>query len=126
MKLLFDAEFHTYDAFSFRELDFDKNAKMYKNATIEYEYEDTGWERIYISLHADGDENACRWALRDLLEDLMCSISTFKHYLVKELYDLFDYFHKDLWKDKNQNKIKMMSGNYSGTLVRLVMIGEEE
>ena len=90
MKLLFDAEFHTDDDFGFRELEFDKNARMYEKAKIDYMYDDTGCERIYIKLNAEGDENACRWALRDLLEDLMCSIDTFKYYLVKDLYDLFD------------------------------------
>lgn len=124
MKIYFDAHFYTDGDFSFRkdELDmlFEKDSSLYKGAKIEYYYEHED-EEISIRLVAEGNENACRWALRDLLEALMCSISTIKYWLVRDLYDLLEYFHKDLWGELNQEKSNGLSGNYDDTWLTLKM-----
>lgn len=124
MKICFKAHFYTDGDYSFRKdrLDmlFEKDSSLYKGSTIRYFYEHED-EEISICLVADGNENACRWALRDLLEALMCSISTIKHWLVRDLYDLLEYFHKDLWKELNQEKSNKLSGNYDGTILTLKM-----
>lgn len=122
MKLMFVADFHTDGDFSFRNFDklFNKNNSMYKGAEIEYVHIHDG-EYIHVHLSADGESNACRWALRDLLEEMMCSICTHKHYLVKQVYDCLYYFHDGLWGDMNQDKNRCMSGNYDGTYLVLYM-----
>lgn len=122
MKLLFIADFHTDGDFCFHDFDklFDKNSRMYEGAEIEYVNIHDG-EHIYIRLHASGDANACRWAIRDLLEKMICSIRTHKYYLVGELYEKIYYFHDGLWGDTNQDKDTSMSGNYDGTYLALHM-----
>lgn len=122
MKAIFSAEFHTDGDFCFRDFDslFDKNSSMYKGAEIEYVNIHNG-EDIYIRLNIHGEPNACRWAIRDLLEHMICSISTHKWYLVGELYEKISHFHDGLWEDMNQDKDAYMSGNYDGTYLTLRM-----
>ena len=124
MNICFKAHFYTDGDYSFRKdrLDFlfEKDSPLYKGATIRYFYEHVD-EEISICLVADGNENGCRWALRDLLEALMCSISTIKYWLVRDLYDLFYYFYEDLWGELNQEKVKELYGNYDGTILNLKM-----
>jgi len=125
MELYFDATFSTDGDFSFYveklKSMFDIDCEMYKKAKINYIYMDNKDERIYIRLFAEGDADACRWAMRDLLEGLMCSIKTFKHYVVKEIYELLDYFHEDLWSNLNQTKHRGLYGNYDNTWLSLTM-----
>lgn len=123
MKLCFEAHFCTDGDFRFDESQiqerFEVEKSLYKGAEIKYHYQHDG-EYIDIFLSAVGDANACRWNLRDLLEELICSIRTSKYWLVRDLYELIDYFHQDLWNSNlNQLKDKGLSGNYSGTLLTL-------
>lgn len=124
MKIYFKAHFYTDGDYSFRkdrlEMLFKKDSLLYEGSTIRYSYEHED-EEISVCLAADGDKDACRWALRDLLEALMCSISTFKYWLVRDLYDILEYFHKDLWEELNQEKSNELSGNYDGTILTLKM-----
>jgi len=128
MKLCFKAYFNTDGDFTFDENQiqerFRVNKSLYKDAKTTYNYRQYD-EHINIVLTAEGDKNACRWYVRDLLEELMCSIRTSKHYLIKDLYELFDYFHKDLWISLNQSKQLGLSGNYSDSKV-ILSIEEEE
>lgn len=122
MKIMFVADFHTDGDFGFHDFDklFDKNNTLYKGAEIKYVNIHDG-EHIYIRLHANGAANACRWAVRDLLEKMICSIRTHKYYLVGELYEKIYYFHDGLWENMNQDKDTYMSGNYDGTYLALYM-----
>jgi len=122
MKATFIADFYTDGDFGFDDFDnlFDKNNSMYEGAEVKYINVLDG-EHIYIRLQTHGEANACRWAVRDLLEKLMCSIRTHKHYLVRQVYDSLYYFHDGLWEDVNQDKDICMSGNYDGTYLALHM-----
>ena len=129
MNLYFTADFCTDGDYSFNSPDelFNPKAPLYKGADIDYICDvDNDSEFKHISLKATGEDNACRWALRDLLENMMCSISTCKYYLVKDLYNLLYYFYDGLWDDKNQDKVNCLSGNYAGTQVSLHMRKNEE
>lgn len=124
MKLYFEAIFYTDGDFSFdknrvQEKIRDGNA-LYEGADINYVYTQDD-EHIIICVNAEGDADSCRYYVRDLLEALICSISTHKYWLVKDLYELLVYFHTKLWEEPNQFKIKGLSGNYSGTWLKLSM-----
>lgn len=126
MKICFKAHFYTDGDYSFRKdrlnMLFDKDSSLYKGTTIKYSFDDNDDYFIYISLDVDGEDSyRCRYVLRDLLESLMCSMSTIKYWLVKDLYDLLEYFHKDLWEELNQEKSKELYGNYDGTILTLKM-----
>ena len=128
MKLRFSAVFCTDGDFSFRNMDgfFNNKEAVYKNAKIHYEYDPTLSEKIFVELHAEGNADDCRRAIRDLLEHMMCSINTSKYYLVKDIYDLLYYFRKDLWSNEpNQYKYNTLCGNYDGTYLDLVIKNEE-
>ena len=124
MKICFDAHFYTDGDFSFREdvlnMLFHTDSPLYKEAKIKYSYKhEDGY--IDINFLAEGNKNACRWALRDLLEGLMCSIDTHKHWLVKGLYNVLEYFYEDIWGDLNQEKEKCLYGNYEFSKITLKM-----
>lgn len=122
MKLCFEAHFDTDGDFRFDERQVQERFKieksLYEGAETKYDYKQDG-EYIDICLSAEGDANACRWYFRDLIEELICSIRTSKYWLVKDLYELLDYFHEDLWKEVNQQKENGLLGNYMGTLLTL-------
>ena len=122
MKSIFIAHFHTDGDFCFRNFEelFNKNSSLYKGAEVDYINIHDG-EDIYIRLHTHGEPSACRWAIRDLIEHMICSISTHKYYLVGELYEKLNYFRDGLWGDMNQDKEAYMSGNYDGTYLALHM-----
>ena len=122
MKAIFVADFNTDGDFGFRNFDelFDKNNSSYKGAEIEYVSIHDG-ENIYIRLRTHGEPNACRLAIGDLLEHMICSIATHKWYLVGELYEKICDFRYGLWEDMNQDKDTCMGGNYDGTYLALHM-----
>ena len=98
---------------------FDSGNSMYAGAMIHYHCdEDNGV--IHISLRADGDANACRWAARDLMESLVCSIRTHKYYLIRDVYNLIITPKEDLlWSGKFVNHHGILGGNYDGTYLDL-------
>jgi len=121
MKLLLQFKFCTDGDFHIKDYNNLINPKdtMYKNANIKY-LADKGIETIWIGLLADGERNACRWAARDLMERLVCSVRTHKYYLIKELYDMIIPAKEDLlWSNSNVSHYKGLSGNYDGTFIRL-------
>lgn len=124
MKIYFEAYFNTDNDFRFEESQvrdrLQRERFLYEGATTQYEYQHDD-DDIMIRLTADGDAAACRMCLRDLLEELICSIRTFKHWLVKDLYELLNYFLEDLWKEPNQLKERGLFGNYTGTWLTLKM-----
>jgi hypothetical protein len=100
----------------------DTENSLYNGAIVDYNYTDySDIGDFNIWLKARGEINPCKWACRDLLEHMMCSISTHKHYLIKELYDSFELFHHDLFKNTNntRQRTKGLSGNYDGTWMTL-------
>ena len=125
MKISFDATFATDGDYYFDkenlEAFFTPTKSLYRKVKINYFYDGDSYERIYIKLYIEGDENSCRWAMRDLLQGLICSIRTIKYWLVKDLYDLLEYFLRDLWGELNQDRSKGLSGNYENTWLSLTM-----
>lgn len=124
MILSFKADFQTDGDYGFYEERLSKlfytDNPLYKGAVITYHYEHED-EFISVSLKAEGDEKACRYACQDLLEALICSFHTCKYWLVKDMYEIFEYFYEDLWTDKNIHKEKCLGGNYDGTELSLIM-----
>lgn len=126
MILRLDMEFHTDGDFAFRDIgrQLDPGRQLYKGASIDYRVK-TDDEEICFNLACIGEANACRWAARDLVESLICSISTFKAYLVGDLYRLLDEVLENLWKDGKVQHEDSLSGNYNGTSVKLLIVWEE-
>ena len=120
MRLCFNARFHTDGDYGFRKdiVDsmFDINDSLYEKANITFSYDQDGGD-IYIRLVVEGEGSDCRLVLRDLLEALICSITTNKYWLVKDLYNLLHYFLEDLWD--NKYKVSWLDGNYEGTMLTL-------
>jgi len=127
MKLLLDLTFKTDGDFGFNNMEnlIDPKDSMYKGAGIQY-YCSCNDESIYVTLIADGDDNACRWAARDLMERLVCNIRTSRYYIIRYLYDLIITPKEDLlWSGENVNHSDSIGGNYEGTHIRLVIKNED-
>lgn len=130
MKLLFKSIFNTDGDFSFYEDKvsslFKKDSAFYEKATsIDYKYQHDG-EKVELYLLIVGDPDTCRWACRDLLEALMCSIRTCVHYIVKDVYEVLEYFHENLWDTSITSIEKVMTGNYSGSMLTLTIEYEKD
>lgn len=121
MKLQLNFVFATDGDFSFTNIEslFNPESSMYKGANLKYSCKHD-YEDIYISLQADGDDNACRWAARDLMENLVCNIRTHKYYVIKYLYNLIVTPKEQLlWSGENVNYHDSIGGNYEGTSIQL-------
>ena len=121
MTLVLDISFHTDGDFgvSNRESIFNKDSRLYRDADLIYRTEESG-ESIEFALVATGDENACRWAARDLLESLICELRTFKSYLANALYQFLDTPLTIVQKRGNEVRYEdNLSGNYEGTYLLL-------
>lgn len=127
MRLIFAASFHTDGDFNFRQERlqqmFYEEKSLYKGTTMKYEYEHES-ETINVYLDIEGKELPCKWACRDLLEGLICSINTYKYWLVRDLYNLLYYFLDDLFTINNCIKENYLSGNYDNTYLTLKIIGD--
>lgn len=122
VRLMFHADFSTDGDFHFDETRLKglEPSPLYDGAAVNYKY-DKDWEFIEFDLVAEGKSEACRYALRDLLEEMIASFRTYpgKYYLIKDVYDLLEGFHRVIW---NNNEVRMedgMSGNYDGTFISL-------
>ena len=121
MTLVLDISFHTDGDFGVndRESIFNKDSRLYRDADLIYRTEESG-ESIEFALIANGDENACRWAARDLLQSLICEFRTFKSYLVRDLYQFLDAPLAIVQKRGNEVRYEdNLSGNYEGTYLLL-------
>lgn len=126
MKLLLDLSLKTDGDFGLNNIEslFDLKGSMYKGADVEYSC-NCGGEDIYVRLRANGDANACRWAARDLMENLVCNIRTHKYYVIKYLYDLIITPKEQLlWSGENVNYLESIGGNYEGTYIQLIIFNE--
>lgn len=125
MTLVLDISFHTDGDFCVndRESIFNKDSRLYRDADLIYRTEESG-ESIEFALIASGDENACRWAARDLLQSLICEFKTFKSYLVRDLYQFLDTPLAIVQKRGNEARYEdHLSGNYEGTYLLLQISG---
>ena len=116
--------FNTDGDFSFRDRRelFNPDASLYKGASIKYDIGE-GYDDISFSLYAEGDPNPCRWAARDLMESLVCSIQTNKYYVIKYLYDLIVTARIEyLWSGEDVDYFDSISGNYEGTELHLRIV----
>ena len=72
--MIFEADFYTDGDYGFDKkrlnwlFDYSPDHPLYKNAKIEYKFDDTEDYKIFVRLQAKGDSYSCRYALRDLLE----------------------------------------------------------
>lgn len=127
MKLLLDLSFVTDGDFCFNNSEnlFDPKETMYKESDVKYFYTCDG-EDIHVRLEANGDDNACRWAAEELMENLVCNIRTHKYYVIKYLYDLIITPKEQLlWSGENVNYLNGISiGNYEGTCIQLIIFNE--
>ena len=124
MVLSFKAEFQSDGDYGFYEERLSKlfyiDSPLYKEAVLDYHYEHED-EFTFVSLRVEGKKEACKYACGDLLEALICSFHPCKYWLVKDMYEIFEYFYEDLWKDNNVCKEKSLGGNYDGTDLFLTM-----
>ena len=121
MTLVLDISFHTDGDFCVNDLEsiFNKGSRLYKDANLIYSAEQSD-ESLEFALIASGDENACRWAARDLLQSLICEFRTFKSYLVGYSYRFLDTPLVIVQKRGNEVRYEdNLSGNYEGTYLLL-------
>ena len=121
MTLVLDISFHTDGDFCVNDLEsiFNKGSRLYKDANLIYSAEQSD-ESLEFALIASGDENAGRWAARDLLQSLICEFRTFKSYLVGDLYRFLDTPLVIVQKRGNEVRYEdNLSGNYEGTYLLL-------
>ena len=121
MTLVLDISFHTDGDFCVNDPEsiFNKGSRLYKDANLIYSAEQSD-ESLEFALIASGDENACRWAARDLLQSLICEFRTFKSYLVGDLYRFLDTPLVIVQKRGNEVRYEdNLSGNYEGTYLLL-------
>lgn len=124
MKLRLEIHFHTDGDFCFLGLNdlINPNSSFYNGAVSIFEVNNlTDYEEIDILLECDGDANGCRWAARDVLENLIVrGVSVSHYYLVKYLYDLLITPKEEvLWLDEDVRYKDTIGGNYEGTILTL-------
>jgi len=99
-------------------------SSFYDGAELEL-HQDRGSERYSFVLCAKGKANPCRWAARDLVEHLACSVRTHRSYVIPDVHAFLTSVLDDaLWKDFS-NSIgygKSLSGNYDGSELRLTIM----
>lgn len=124
VRIQFHAEFETDGDFCFEETNLKELEKssLYGDAHIDYHFtNDVDCEHISFVLTVEGKGDNCRYVLRDLLEEMMCSIRTHKYWLVKEIYSKLEKFYEAIWNDKTICMYDSMSGNYDGTAMTLII-----
>lgn len=113
-----DGDFH-FDDTRLKEI---QDSRQYDEAKLSYTYWHDG-EDIVFHLIAEGKSDSCRYAARDLIEEMQVSFRTFslKHYLIKDVYEMLETVYNEIWKYENVDVSDYMSGNYDGTEVRLII-----
>ena len=94
--------FQTDGDFSFRNPDdlFDPNASLYDGVVTNYDCTKE-FESYAFVLCAEGDENACSYAVWDLLNALVCNLSTSRPYIIRDVYQmLMTAKEQCLWSKK--------------------------
>lgn len=120
--------FKTDGDFSFRNADnlFNTNDPLYDGADIYYGSTQKS-ESYTFFLDAVGDENACNYAVRDLLEALVCNLSTSRSYIIRDVYQmLIPAIEQCLWSKKEIGDYSgSIGGNYEGTYISLKIVRSE-
>lgn len=122
-RLLLMARFHTDGDFRFDlpEYLIDTASPLYEGASPEVSI--TASDETYeFRVWAQGPSRRCKYAARDALEHLICSIRTFKSYLVGDLYAFLSKpLASTLWTEWTEriHYHDAMSGNYEGTVLTL-------
>ncbi len=127
MKLKLELNFCTDGDFCFLDTNPDhllNGMSMYKDVVKEFKVDDRqNEERLHIFLDCEGKANGCRWAARDVLENLISGGFRVVHYwLVDDLYHLITApidvnceQGEMLWSNEDVNHYGRLSGNYEGT-----------
>lgn len=95
-----------------------------RDNSVDLEYKadwDSDYEGIDFYLKAEGDSDNCLAITRELLEELMCSIRTHRHYILINLLNKMNGMYDAMAKTKHRdlNLYDEMGGNYSGTEMTL-------
>ena len=125
MKVKFEATFVTDDDYTFNneKILSTFNPRGFRQSNITYKYDDSVQSRIYIYLEASSISSQCRFACREFIEALMCSIETHKCSLMNEILSLLTRL-RDIVLTRdilNHSVRKIMSGNYDGTTIDLTV-----
>lgn len=127
MQLTLKMEFCTDGDFCFHSIDrlIDPKSSFYNGVVKDFRViNEPDDEFISVSLECEGDANGCRWAARDVMENLVVGGIRVAHYwLVKYLYDLIITPRENaLWSDKDVHYYDTISGNYDGTFLLLDIV----
>lgn len=131
MKLKLELNFCTDGDFRFLDTDpkhLLTESSLYGDVVKEFTVDDKqDEERLHIVLYCKGEANCCRWAARDLLQNIITNGVRVVHYwLVDYLYHLITSpidTRKEsgmlLWSDEDVNYYDTIGGNYEGTEILL-------
>ncbi len=123
IKIKIDAEFYTDGDFRFDNLDslIDIHSSLYAGASVQYRASQNYAEQtIHIEFSAAGNDNPCLWAMKDLLESLVCNFRTHYCFLVKEMYDFLITARDNMLRDmKDICWCDTIGGNYEGTHISI-------
>ena len=116
-----DGDFHIEDGNTL----IDTNSSFYNGAKLDYIYTDDYEMQIFI-LNAEGEPNPCRWAARDMMENMVCNLRTHKHYVIPMIYEFIITNAKEpfLWSAGNVKLYNCLSGNYDNSRISLRIIHE--
>lgn len=127
MKLKLELNFCTDGDFRFLDTNSDHllpNNRLYGDVIKEFNVDDMqNEERLHIFLNCEGESDCCRWAARDLLENIISNgVGVVHYWLVDRLYHLITSpidMHREsgmlLWSDEDVNYYDTIGGNYEGT-----------
>lgn len=127
MKIKLNIHFETDGDFCFLGLDnlIDTKSNLYNGVIKKFKVTDKpDYEKLDILLECEGDANCCRWAARDVLENLITGgFRVVHYYLVEDLYKLIITPREEmLWLDTDVHYQDTLSGNYEGTVLKLDII----
>lgn len=126
MKLTLDITFQTDGDFCFLDEKLINPSNSFYNNAVKYfniDHED-GDYFYYYYLECEGDPDGCRWAARDLIENLLCGGIRLVHYWVLDYLYHFLVYPKEnfLWSENDVHYYDTLDGNYSGTTFELEII----
>ena len=125
VKLELEVSFYTDGDFYFSDINeiFDPVSSMYNGANVKYDLS-TEFEYYNFLLIAEGPEDRCYYAARDLLESIMCHLQTSRYYIIRDVYQLLIPAKEQcLWSNKEYiDYSESIGGNYEGTSIILKII----
>lgn len=133
MKLNIELVFYTDGDFWFNNEDklFNKDSVLLENADCAYSnLFDIDNEKVSLSLYVKGNARECKYAVEELLGNLICNIRTHDYYMVLKISDFLFNGIKAL-KGLNDDIDNFfydnnMSGNYEGSSLKIYVSREDD